>query len=378
MTDWTEQMPCVGGIAEQTLQLIPKAHGVVSIIDHTGGVVALGASADMRSWSADRLGPAAEGAKDLRSASAQVRWVRCGSLFESDLMFLGAAAELDPLLHRTVQRKLAVWWIGIDPMADAPRWSYTDEPERIGAGVVHLGPFSDRASAKGHAEWLDDRFELCRFPDELARAPRGKPCLYKDMNRCPAACDGSEPIAEYRGRLRRALGFRRADISVLQDRLVDEMQQASQAQDFDRAARVKQTLETLDAMDSPALEALRGLDEHAWAAVTRSERSRTARVLALAHGRWQRVGDIEVLTGGGAGFGELAAEARRVIDGLANGPGVGDVGVLGVLGRALMKPSRSGLVFVHRDEISGSSLLLAAERVTRINRSGKGSRGKGS
>ena len=199
--DWTIRVPCDRGAAGCDPGLVPKAHGVVCIVDRSDAVLALSATANMRAWCSDRLGPDAEGARDLRSVAAGVNCVRCGSLFESDLTFLEAAAELDPVLHRTAQRKLAVWWLGIDPGASPPRWVYTDEPDCLESGMIALGPFADRASARQHAEWLDDRFELCRFPEELARSPHGKACLYKDMGRCPAACDGSEPIEHYRRRL---------------------------------------------------------------------------------------------------------------------------------------------------------------------------------
>ena len=62
----------------------------------------------------------------------------------------------------------------------------------------------------------------------------------------------------------------------------------------------------------------------------------------------------------------MSAEVVEVLDSYASEEGVGDLGVLGVLSREMMRPSRGGPMLIERAEVSGESLLHAAGSVLRI------------
>lgn len=362
---WTTRLVCSGGLDESTLSTIPASHGVVCVSDSNGGVIGLASTGDMRSFAAQRLGPGAEGASDLREVAAVCELAPAGSMFEADLAFMDAALEREPGLHDRVTRKLRVWWLGTFTDARRFAWSWETDPAELAPGSAVIGPFLEKSGARRHAELLDAQFELCRYPEELHKAPAGKACVYKQMGRCPAACDGSETTRAYEARLAEALTFDRARAEAELERFEHELREATAALAFERAAEIQSRREALAKELKRGLAAVRRLEMMSVAAVATSGDRRSAAVLAVDRGRWARVGELAA-DAAREEADRLAALVSESLGGYAREDGVGDLGVLGVLSREMMRPSRGGPMLIERAEVSGKSLLHAAVRVLRI------------
>lgn len=366
---WTARLGVLGGLDEARISALPASHGVVCITDISDGVIALASTGDMRSFVAQRLGPSAEGVNDLRQAAAACELAPAGSMFEADLHFMDAAREREPGLHDRVTRKLRVWWLGTQ--RDAPRfaWSWATDPATFAPGSAVIGPFLEKSGARRHAEMLDGRFDLCRYPEELHRAPKGRACVYKQMGRCPGACEGSESTGAFEARLGEALAYNAARAGSELESLDRALREAVLGQAFERASEIKSKFEALALDMKRGLHAVRALESMAFVGVaTGAERGRVG-VIALDRGRWERVGDIS----GEAEPGEvdgIAKAARDWLESRSHGADGGDLGVLGVLSRELMRPSRGGPVLIERDRIDGATLLHAARRVLRITPEG--------
>ena len=330
-----------------------------------GAVVALASTGDMRSFAAQRLGPGAEGVSDLRETAKVCEIAPAGSMFEADMMFMDAAGRLDPGLHDRVTRKLRVWWLSTRTDARGFGWSWTTTPGACAREEVVIGPFLEKSGARRHAEFLDGHFELCRYPEELHKAPGGKACVYKQMGKCPAACDGSESLGAYEARLAQAIGFDRPAAEREIGQLDGELREAAGRQAFEEAARIQAKRDELAAEMKRGLRAVRPIGGVSCLAVATSGQKGVASVIAVDRGRWGVVGALEAKAGAEEAD-RIAEMARERLDALASMDDLGDLGVLGVVSRELMRPSRGGPVVVERSEVDGSSLLLAAGRVLRI------------
>lgn len=367
---WSSRVPAPGGITEEQIQTIPASYGVVCVRDTAGKIVSLAASGDVRTFLAARLGSHAEGAHDLRPVAGTYEIMPCFSIFEADLAFIRESAVLDPGLHDRVTRKLRIWWLATHADAARAEWVWETDPEMFEDSMRVIGPFHEKKGVRRHAACLDAAFELCRYPDELHRAPAGRACAYKEMGMCPGACDGSESLGAYESRLAEALAF---DASVAEARRGDineRMLEAALAEDFEAAAQCKSDLSVWDAFDKRDAGVVADLGRHSYAVVTQGARSGVAAVLAVDRGRWARVCDLELEAS------EEAATAASVsvvtaLDSFRGLPGCGDLGVLGVLGRELLRPSRGGPGFVRIDRLEGSILLQAARRVVKAPRADK-------
>ncbi|MEM8758496.1 MAG: hypothetical protein AAGF47_12040, partial [Planctomycetota bacterium] len=262
----------------------PTGHGVVAVRAH-GRCVHLVATADARGVIADKLlGDAPIGDE------AQV-W-SAGSSFEADLLSLDLSLVHAPEQHAQAVGRLCIWWLVADRGSPGSGWRVTDLLDGVPGGTV-VGPFLDRASAGRWSAMLDDRFELCRYPNELKKAPRGTPCAYRDMGLCPGACAGSEPMASYLERLDCALALRAGGLVELRGTLSADMQAAAAEDRFETAATLRDAAEALPEPDAPASLAVGDLAEFSFLAAAPGRGRARVVVLAIGLGGWRRLTELD-------------------------------------------------------------------------------------
>lgn len=188
--------------------------------------------------------------------------VLAGSGLEADLAFLAIARDRMPASCEALTERWRAWFVRLDPAASPPTWRKTNLADLSGpidTGCL-IGPVATKDGAGRLGEALDDLFDLCRFPKELALAPAGAACAYKEMGRCPAPCDGSEPMDRYRDRIRLALDLLRQPPELRSDEDARRIGQAAAIHDFEAAARHKARAQGLDRLSRPAMREARPMD----------------------------------------------------------------------------------------------------------------------
>ena len=270
------------GRAGEAARVLRSRPGVAVLVhtDPEKGPVALlvGATGDLRAFVGSRLTPGGRSRADLSRACDRVLACEAGSGFEAEAV----RAALDPAGSGPV----GGWFVRLDPESDNPACGVLGGGEIAGLDAATvIGPFGSRASADAYRRFLDDRFELCREPALLARRPDAVACPYKDMGRCPAACDGSEPIGVYRSRARGALKTAATPTDRLIERAEAELRGASGSLDFERAARVKTELDALRSITGRLFSWATTLDRFGVLAVLPSGRRGFARLMVHHRGR---------------------------------------------------------------------------------------------
>ncbi len=222
------------------------AHGAVyAFLDSERQLIQLLSAQNLRRAAALRLsrpveGPASRRA-ELRSIARFLCWKPTWSAFESALEFLRAARELMP---QTYAEQLAfgpVWFAHVDPTERLPRW--LPRQTAFDTGGVSIGPFDRRRRCADFIADLEDVFDLCRYFHILEQAPDGVACAYFDMGKCPAPCNGSISLDQYRGMMHASLAFARGACDQRLAELQHRMHAAAQSLRFEEAAAVRQTLE---------------------------------------------------------------------------------------------------------------------------------------
>lgn len=305
----TLNWPDDGGPGAEAISALPARRGVVVFRSSDHQAVTIVVTADVRRLARSRLGQQAPAesetadatlesapAADLRPVTRGLDMYLAGSALEADLVFLDVARGLLPRVYRAATDRWRAWCIRLDPAAPTPTWKKVrlgelDVTERAPRTLV--GPFRDKDAAGRYGEALDDLFELCRYPRELAQAPGGTPCVYKEMGRCPAACDGSEPMHVYRARAERAIDVSPEARAAGVDEANQAMQAAAAAQQFELAARQKDRAARFGALTKPAFAHADRLDRARWLAVLPSERRGWVRLIAVAYGRWRPIADMD-------------------------------------------------------------------------------------
>ncbi|GJM19054.1 MAG: hypothetical protein DHS20C14_12670 [Phycisphaeraceae bacterium] len=299
---------------------LPARPGVVIFENEDGAAVQVASTGDVRAFVDARLGAPEEGAPatsraDLRPVTAMVRGATVGSALEGDLVCLELARERLPETYRALADRWRGWFVQLDADAPAPAWRKTDLFELVGTepGGSLLGPIADKDSAGRLGELLDDAFELCRFPKELALAPNGCACAYKEMGRCPAACDGSEPMDAYRARVRDAIAFAREGPEAELVRTEAAMRDAAGRQDFEAAAKLKHRADAITGARKGSWAHAGELDGLAVLAVVPAERFGRARVILLTRLGLAWVADVDA-GAAKAAWGDLEPSVRAACD----------------------------------------------------------------
>src|SRR3982751_4909282 len=88
------------------------------------------------------------------------------------------------------------WFIQVDPTNNFPRYIKTIAP--LGKRGSVIGPLEDKHAAQKLIQLVEDCFDLCRYYNILVESPNAKACAYKEMGKCPAPCDGSISLEQYR------------------------------------------------------------------------------------------------------------------------------------------------------------------------------------
>ncbi|HWE03244.1 MAG TPA: hypothetical protein VG326_12620 [Tepidisphaeraceae bacterium] len=133
---------------------------------------------------------------NYRELVRRVKWRRVDSAFEADWIYYEAARAVFPESYRGMVGFRPAWFVHVDPEAGFPRYvKTTDLSPRPGALI---GPLEDKHAAARLIETVEDAFDLCRYFNVLTQAPTGAACAYKEMGKCPAPCDGSVAMAQYR------------------------------------------------------------------------------------------------------------------------------------------------------------------------------------
>ncbi|MEW6250591.1 MAG: hypothetical protein AB1716_08075 [Planctomycetota bacterium] len=177
---------------------------------------------------------------DLAAITRGVRWRPLVTAFEGRWWYYRLAREVYPREYRKLVSFGPAWFLHVDWAATIPEIRVS---ERIWEQPGEfLGPWPTHRSCQEALEGLWDLFDLCRYPEQVRRAPHGKRCAYAEMGRCDAPCDGSAPLPAYEARCRAAWRFAWAPSAAAEwaTAAAEQMQAAAAALNFERAGQLKQ------------------------------------------------------------------------------------------------------------------------------------------
>jgi len=229
--------------AELETSALPPGGGVYAFTDENDSVLQTIGTQNLRRSIHYRLSPPDDAKRrraDLRAIARRVCWTPTFSVFETYLVYLDLARRLTPGRYRKELAFGPVWFARVDPNERYPRWQA--DTVALTTGGVDIGPFKDRGHCAAFVELLEDLFDLCRRHDILVRAPNGQPCVYFEMSKCPAPCDGSISPDAYRDAIGRSVDFATGGHELHLQGLQQQMRFAAATQAYERAAHIKDTL----------------------------------------------------------------------------------------------------------------------------------------
>lgn len=227
--------------AEPPLAELPAAPAVYQLQDAAGRHVLLAMTQHLRRAVAGRLSVSAAEAPnkkaDLTAIVRQARWRRVSCAFEARWWHYRLARVLHPKDYRKRISFRPAWFLHVDWAQPFAEIRVTDRAW-IMPGEF-LGPWPSQRTAGEALQGLWELFDLCRYPEQIRRAPHGVRCAYYDMGRCDAPCDGTAAADPYVERSRAAWRFARGGAADWIEQATARMRTAAKEQQFERAALLK-------------------------------------------------------------------------------------------------------------------------------------------
>lgn len=219
---------------------------------------------------------------DYRDLVRRIHWRRVDSAFEADWVYYEAARLLFPRTYQGMVGFRPAWFVHVNPDAKFPRYTKTiDLTTKTG---LLLGPVEDKHAAARLIQLAEDGFDLCRYYNVLTEAPAGKACAYKEMGRCPAPCDGTISMPQYR-RLVQWSAETLVDPEPFRNDQTRRMQQAAAELRFESAAKIKAFIDSLAPLGKGPLRHVRRLADFNFLTFQHGPQEGTAKVFLITPGR---------------------------------------------------------------------------------------------
>src|SRR6266480_2757240 len=179
---------------------------------------------------------------NYREIIRRIYWRRVDSGFEADWIYLEAARQLFPRTYHGMVGFKPAWFIQVDPTNNFPRYIKTIAP--LGKRGLVVGPLEDKHAAARLIQLVEDSFDLCRYYNILVESPNAKACAYKEMGKCPAPCDGTISMDQYRTMVSASANTLVEPEPFVRARTI-QMQQAAAGLQFEAAAKIKGLLDAI-------------------------------------------------------------------------------------------------------------------------------------
>jgi hypothetical protein len=244
---------------------------------------------------------------NYRELVRRVHWRRVDSAFEADWLYYEAARACFPDTYQGMVGFRPAWFVHVDPDAAFPRYTKTTDLAKLadrgggcgsgtgvpggggaGAGANLFGPLEDKHAAGRLVQLVEDAFDLCRYHHILVDAPRAKPCAYKEMGKCPAPCDGSISLPQYRQLVRWSVRTLQDPAEFIREQEA-RMGAAAAELRFETAGKIKQFVEQLRQLGKGPFRHARPLREFVFVSLQHGPRAGTAKVFLISRGRVEEV-----------------------------------------------------------------------------------------
>jgi excinuclease UvrABC nuclease subunit len=223
---------------------------------------------------------------NYRQIVRRAYWRRVDSALEADWIYHDVARQVFPESYQGMVGLRPAWFVHVDPDAHFPRYVKTIDLTRKSG--VYLGPLEDKHAAARLIEFVEDWFDLCRYYNILVQAPHGRACAYKEMGKCPAPCDGSISMEQYRYMIQWSVATLAEPRPFIRDQSA-RMEQAADDLRFETAGKIKSFIAQLSQLGKGPFRYLRPLEHFAYVALQPGPRPGSAKVFLIAFGRIEEI-----------------------------------------------------------------------------------------
>ncbi len=227
---------------------IPESPGVYRFRDERRRVIYVGKAKSLRSrlnsYFADFAGLHPRTQSMLRAA-AGVEWTMVGTEVEALQLEYSWIKEFDPRFNVRYRDDKSYPYLAVTMDEEYPRVMVMRGAKR--RGVRYFGPYSHAWAIRDTVDTLLRVFPVrtCSAGVFKRAGQIGRPCLLGYIGKCSAPCVGRVGAAEHRSLAEEFCDFMAGQTGKFTRRLEAEMRRAAAAQEYERAARLRDDIQAL-------------------------------------------------------------------------------------------------------------------------------------
>ncbi|HLN28028.1 MAG TPA: excinuclease ABC subunit UvrC [Gemmataceae bacterium] len=232
----------------------PPTPGVYLMKDGQGRVLYVGKAKNLRNRSSHYFSkPAAEDPRtaDLVKLIADIDFIAADTEVDALLLEARLVKDIQPRFNIDLKDDKSFPYLQIRIREDFPRVEFTRTPRR--RGVKLYGPFTSAKGLRAALQVLQRifKFRTCSLDidAEDSRWRWFRPCILHSINQCTAPCNFRVSKEEYRRQIRALRLVLEGKKHKLLRELEREMQEASAALQFERAARLRDEISALKKLE---------------------------------------------------------------------------------------------------------------------------------
>jgi excinuclease ABC subunit C len=235
--------------AEKVKQF-PAAPGVYLMKDEQGRVVYVGKAKNLHNRASHYFTKAA--AEDPRTADlvkviADIDYLPADSEVDALLLEARLVKDIQPRFNISLKDDKTFPYLQIRVREQYPRVEFTRTPRR--KGVRLYGPFTSAKSLRAAMQVLQRVFQFRTCNLDIAEDdPKWRffrPCILHNIRQCTAPCNFRVTKEDYRKQIRNLILLLEGKKDRLLARMEKEMQEASAATQFEKAARLRDEIKAL-------------------------------------------------------------------------------------------------------------------------------------
>src|SRR3954466_12120178 len=239
---------------------LPNAPGVYRMLDAKGDVLYVGKAKSLK----NRVGSYARGqAHSNRIArmigqTTSMEFVTTATETEALLLEANLIKQLKPRYNVLLRDDKSLPYILLTADHEAPQLvKHRGARKRKGD---YYGPFANVWAVNRTINALQRAF-LLRSSNDSYYDNRTRPCLLFQIKRCSGPCTQEIAIPEYRTLVEEARAFLSGKSNAVKERLVGEMNEAAENLEFERAARYRDRIAALSAVQATQGINTQGVEE---------------------------------------------------------------------------------------------------------------------
>ena len=223
---------------------IPDGPGSYQFRDGEGRIIYVGKAKSLRRRVGSYFTKQVVGrTQEMVAAAASVEWIVTETEVEAFLLEYTLIQRHQPRFNIRLRDDKSYPYLAITRSEEWPAAKVVRGRRR--KGDQFFGPYAHAYAIRNTLDLLLKTFPVrtCTNGKFKEHAQRGRPCLLADIEKCSAPCVGAVDEEEYREHLTGLARFLDGDGGEVIDGLTAEMSEASEALEFERAARLRDRLQ---------------------------------------------------------------------------------------------------------------------------------------